>query len=105
MGVEQPRLDRQGSVFARLGMLQLIEEHGSHEHRIDVLPPRFRQNHRSQRFDAVKGVAAQRLQAVEPLGKELGQLRLRTVNAEAPVEGPELFGAEVDRIRPQAFRG
>jgi hypothetical protein len=72
---------------------------------IDVLPPRFRQNHRSQRFDAVKSVAAQRLQAVEPLGKELGQLRLRTVNAEASVEGPELFGAEVDRIGPQAFRG
>ena len=105
MGAEQPRLDRQGSVFARFGMLQLIEEHGGHEHRIDVLPPRFRQNYRSQRFDAVKGVAAQRLQAVEPLGKELGQLRLRTVNAEASVEGPELFGAEVDRIGPQAFRG
>ena len=86
-------------------MLQLIEEHGGHEHRVDILPPRFRQNHRSQGLDALEGVAAQRLQVVEPLGEELGQLRLRAVHAEATVQGPELFGAEVDRIGPQAFRG
>jgi len=105
MGAEQARLGSQGSVFARLGMLQLIEEHGGHEHRIDVLPPRFGQNRRPQGLNTVEGMAAKWLQVVETFGKELSQLRLRAVNAEASVEGPELFGAEVDRIGPQAFRG
>jgi len=86
-------------------MLQLIEEHGGHQHRIDVLAPGFRQDHRTELHDDVESMAAQRQQVVEPLGEELGQLRLRAVNAEASVEGPELFSAEVDRIGPQAFRG
>jgi hypothetical protein len=105
MGAEQARLGSQTSVLAGLGMLQLIEEHGGHKHRIDVLASGFGQDHRVELHNLFEGVGPQRLQTVEPLGKKLGKLRLRTVNAEASVEGPELFGAEVDWIRPQAFRG
>ena len=105
VGAEQAASGRQGVVLAGFGVLQLIEQHSRNEHRVDVVTTALAEDHRPQLFEPSEGVGAQGLELVEAFGEQLGKTGLGAVDTEAAVELPQLLGAEIDRVRPEALAG
>ena len=103
VGFEQAGFNSQGKILPRFGVLELIEEHGRHEHRVDAVTLGFPQDDRLEHLKPGEGVGSQGGELIKALGEQLGQFRLRSVDAEAPLKAPQFFGTEVDRVGPLAF--
>jgi hypothetical protein len=70
-------------------MAHLVEQHSSHQYRVDSLAATFGQDQRLQITDASEGVIPQRFELVDAMGEQLGQPGLGTVHTEATLEFPQ----------------
>ena len=85
----------EGQGFARFGMLDLVEQDGREQHRIDAVPRRLTVDVALQRSQLIEGACPERLKLVNAAGEQLGQGCLWSVNPEPPLKHPQFFSGEI----------
>ena len=72
VGLHQTRVGDERKVFPRFRVLNLIEQDGRQQHRVDPMHLGFSKDHRLQGRQPLQGQRAQWLELVNATGEQLG---------------------------------
>ena len=100
VGTEQAGMGGDRMIFARLGVADLIKQHRSDQHGVDLVLAAQAEDHRPHFLEPTESMVAQGLQLVDAVAEQLGQPRLGSVHSETPLQFLQFLSAEGQGVCP-----